>query len=239
MASLSVYSTAAAPTLSSLFLSESVLNPSRIPSPIPVVHLAPSPSCIAGRSLCPDGIATPMNSSDNTDPDSDDSPPLAPMPFATPLTTQPRLTMTSTARQPGKTQNASSNLMTSPTHTLFVTMTAHPSSSSSSSSAKPTPTPTMDPMMHGNPEPRHPPLRPPYIIAIAILGALSLTTIPLLIFSVIVKYKLKKAIAFQLGQGPRQEREWGVYGWEEKRRDFVVDEGFLKGFRRRAGRAWV
>lgn len=64
-----------------------------------------------------------------------------------------------------------------------------------------------------------------------------------------MKIRLRKAQAFQLGQGPRRPLEWGREGWEEgleeMRREWVVDDAFMRGFRRRVegrafvGRAWI
>lgn len=60
-----------------------------------------------------------------------------------------------------------------------------------------------------------------------------------------MKYRLHKAKAFQLGQGPRRPVEWGFEGWEESRREYVVDDAFMRGFRRRVGerafmgREWI
>ncbi|KAI4170065.1 MAG: hypothetical protein LQ343_005205 [Gyalolechia ehrenbergii] len=181
-------------------------------------------------------------------------PALAPMPFATPNSMQLTVTMASTL-QPA-TQSAIPEVSSTaiapaadssptplPTKTLILTMTTHihtrsSSSSSFSSPAAKTSTSIEEALMHGNPEPPHARLPTTTIIGIVVISILAFTIIPLLIFSLVVNYKLKKAIAFQLGQGPRREREWGFDGWVERRREYVGDEGFLKGFRRRANRIW-
>lgn len=92
--------------------------------------------------------------------------------------------------------------------------------------------------MHGNPEPPHARLPIATIIGIVVISIFASSMLPLFLFLLVINYKLEKAIAFQLGQGPRQERKWGFDGWEEKRRDYKVDVGFLNGFRRRANRVW-
>ena len=240
MALSSVYT-----SLSSFLIEPSaiVLHPTSTPSLISNGIKDPVPSCIAGPSLCPDG---PDSDPDNNGTGIDDEPSLAPMPFATLFgshSTATVVSVTQTSRPATKSMSpkVSSLARTSsaekptliPTQTLFVTMSTHIPPSTH------VPAPTEDPMMHGNPEPIHPHLKPPVIFGIVIVSILACSIIPLFIFTLITKYKLRKAIAFQLGQGPRKEREWGFEGWQEQRREFEVDDGFLRAFRRRAGRMWV
>ncbi|KAL8941967.1 MAG: hypothetical protein Q9216_001948 [Gyalolechia sp. 2 TL-2023] len=206
----------------------------------------PPPSCIAGPSLCPDGLKMPDSGMQENGPDLNNRPPaLAPMPFATPPSMPPTVTIASTPQlvipevvPTTIAPEAESSPTSLATETLILTMTTHTRSSSSSSPPAKTSTSMEEALMHGNPEPPH--ARPPTItiIGIVVISILSVIITPLLIFSLVVNYKLKKAIAFQLGQGPRREREWGFEGWVEKRREYAVDEGFLKGFRRRANKVW-
>ncbi|KAL8940459.1 MAG: hypothetical protein Q9211_002255 [Gyalolechia sp. 1 TL-2023] len=178
-------------------------------------------------------------------PDLDNGPlALAPMPFATPLSMQLTVSTSQITRPSAMPEVSNSGIIPtvepSSTSILILTMTTytHTHSFSSSSPAAATSTPIEEALMHGNPEPNNARLPTTTIVGIVVISILAFTSIPLLLFSLAVNYKLKKAIAFQLGQGPRRVREWGFDGWWERRREYVVDEGFLKGFRRRANRSW-
>ena len=104
---------------------------------------------------------------------------------------------------------------------------------------------SVDPMMVGNPDPKRPKWRVPVIIGVAIVSMLGLSIVPLLIFSLAMKIKLKRAIKQQLRQGPRRHVAIGFDDSEQIRRERAVEGRFLIGFRKRihdrafAGRSWV
>ncbi|KAI4132974.1 MAG: hypothetical protein LQ338_000441 [Usnochroma carphineum] len=236
MASFSIY------TSLNSFLSEPsafVPQPSLVAFHVPESTIGPSPACIAGPSLCPDGPASPIYVGLGTEehgPGSEEQPPLAPMPFATPQSMQLTVTALAVATfQPSMASNPSPI----PTTTLTSIVTNFPSTTHHPS---PTPASSSDPMMHGNPEPAPTYLHTSTIVGIAINSVLALSIIPLLVFSLVMHFRLEKAKAFQLGQGSRREGQWGS-GWQgdgERRRELAVEGKFLGRFRRKVqGRAFV
>ncbi|KAL8645014.1 MAG: hypothetical protein Q9210_006952, partial [Variospora velana] len=170
-------------TTSGSFVSEPP--PAVVPHPQATGHLIPkdsvlhaAPACVADRSLCPDGADSPVYAGLQGNNIDEPPPPLAPMPFATP---------------------PPASMPPPPTSTTMLTsiLTLYTSPTTSTPSA--VPTPSMDPMMRGNPTPPwH--LHTSTIVGIAGNGLLAISIIPLLIFGLVMKWRLKKAKAFQLGQ---------------------------------------
>ncbi|KAL9060861.1 MAG: hypothetical protein Q9206_000837 [Seirophora lacunosa] len=206
-------------TSSGSFLSEpspAVLHPRAVGSLVPNDSAARAPACIADRSLCPDGADSPVYAQLQG---GNESPPLAPMPFATPATMPP----------PPPPPPTSTAMLTS----ILTLYTAAPAGTSTPAVAAATP--STDPMLSGNPSPPwH--LHTSTIVGIAGNGVLAFSILPLLVFGLVMKWRLKKAKAFQLGQGPRR-RVWDEAGWrgdEERRRELLVEDVFVRGFRRRA-----
>ncbi|KAI4280932.1 MAG: hypothetical protein L6R35_005798, partial [Caloplaca aegaea] len=137
-----------------------------------------APACVADRSLCPHGANSPIYAGLQANNIDEPLQPLAPMPFATPLPASMPPPPTSTTMR-----------------TSILTLYTSPATSTPSA----VPTPSMDPMLRGNPTPPwH--LHTSTIIGIAANGVLAISIIPLLIFGLVMKWRLKKAKAFQLGQ---------------------------------------
>ncbi|KAL9044733.1 MAG: hypothetical protein Q9214_002149 [Letrouitia sp. 1 TL-2023] len=167
------------------------------------------------------------------------NPLLAPMPFANP---QQSPTFTSIFVDPSVSSSESTTA--SFAHTL--THTSHLSnpppslipsdgteSPSSASNTLPLTPSSTDPVMLGNPTPPNTKPAIPIIIGLAIASVLGLTTAFLLIFLLILKIKLHRAIKHQLAQGPRREAVPHFAATEEQRRSTLVEGKFLTGFRKK------
>ncbi|KAL8921244.1 MAG: hypothetical protein Q9208_005855 [Pyrenodesmia sp. 3 TL-2023] len=212
-----------------------ISNPGSASAVLANVLAGPSPACVAGPDLCPDGNASPVYVGLGTEgkhPGANQHPPLAPMPFATPASlVQTTTALSSVTPSPSSTTAAP---RVSPITTLTSILTQY----------TPSPSSSLETMMQGNPMPSPTYLHTSTIVGISIVGVLAFSIFPLLIFGLVMKSRLQKAKAFQLGQGPRRPLEWGREGWEEgleeRRREWVADDAFIRGFRRRVeGRVWI
>ncbi|KAL8760929.1 MAG: hypothetical protein Q9184_002897 [Pyrenodesmia sp. 2 TL-2023] len=190
---------------------------------------------------CTDGTTSPVYvglGTEGEDSAPNARPPLAPMPFATPASIVPITTAASSVIP--SPSSIATTLATLPATTLPSILTQYTPSLSSPSK----PTSSLETMMQGNPMPSPTYLHTSTLIGISIVGVLAFSIFPLLIFGIVMNFRLQKAKAFQLGQGPRRPLEWGREGWEEgleeRRREWVVDDMFMRGFRRRVeGRAFL
>lgn len=221
-----------------------VLRPSPIVSYIPNGKTEP-PLCWLGSELSPCPIAPMVSASPGSGNEADSPVPLAPMPFATPPMGQPIAPIDPTEPTPADLRSpvpeVSAPSMTPPpdrpTSSAVLPLTSDTSVVTGGKADQQPSSPPVaifdDPMMHGNPEPKHIKLHVPVIIGVVIVCMLGSAIIPLLIFSLVMKIKLRKAIERQVADGRRAHMVTGFGDPEEMRRDHMVDDKFMAMFRKR------
>lgn len=201
--------------------------------PSPLVLSASSanteaPLCWHGSAFSPCSVAPQISLPADSGLDPGVAAPLAPMPFASPFTSHLVATL-----------NPTHPTAASVPHSLLPEVSALPTASGlppSVTGTKPSlasPSRSEDPMMHGNPEPKHPRLHTPVTICVIIVSILAAAILPLLAFSAIMNVKLNRAIRLQLARGARRQAFPGFTDSEVMGKDRTMDDRLIDRFRRR------
>ncbi|KAL8784832.1 MAG: hypothetical protein Q9213_003736 [Squamulea squamosa] len=148
-----------------------------------------------------------------------DQPLPAPMPFAESLRGQPTVTVTHFVSNTRPTVQPT----LSRSSATLMSFASYESTESATQSILSSMSPSADPMMQGNPEPKHPKLHAIVVVGIALVSMLAFSIIPLLIFHLVIRMKLNKAIRQRLAQGRRRRAGMDFNDPEQTRRELAVE----------------